>query len=345
MRQWKILLPALLLIWLAAGCAGKPLSERAVVNTLYLDREEGSWRAVLVYVTGGASADAGQAKPEAQILTGQGGTVADALQNAQSATPLTAFYGQNELLLLGPGAQGQAMYEACAYLANDSAGRPNMAVFGVSAEAQDWQAGSGEDRYALLRQIEQAAGESLYTQRLYRLAGAGAGLLPGLEIDWEAGGAVCGDTRLFLGGECAAVWGREKTALAALIEGQVRSVSLEATTGRGTVRYTLELPLLGWQAQRGTLTLRASLTGYLKNLTDADGLVHLDKQELADEIAAGLASAARQITRETFGAGQDLLRMGFWMKNLDAAGCEALLETGQWYDPARIQWEVRLRAL
>lgn len=345
MMRWRILLPALLLMGVTAGCAGKPLSERAVVNTLYLDREAGGWQAVLVYVTGGASADAGQAKPEAQILTGQGDTVADALQAAQAASPLTAFYGQNELLLLGPGAQGQAMYEACAYLANDSAGRPNMAVFGVSVRAPDWQAGGGEERYALLRQIEQAAGESLYTQRLYRLAGAGAGLLPGLEVDCTEGSAVCGDTRLFLGGDCTAVWGREQTALAALIEGQVRSVSLKTVTGRGKVRYTLELPLLGWETSGDTLLLRARLTGYLKNLTDAGGLIHDGKQELANEIAASLEEAARQITRQTFGAGQDLLRMGFWLKNRDAAGCEALLAAGRWYDPERIRWEIRLRAL
>ena len=256
MKHAKLLLAVLLLL-LTSGCAGEPLSGRAVVNTLYLDWNKTGWRAVLVYVTSSASADAGQAKPEALVLSGQGATVADALQDAQSASPLTAFYGQNELLLLGPGAQGKAMYEACVYLSNDSAGRPNMAVFGVQTLAEDWQPASGEDWYALLRQLEQAAGESLYTQRLYRLAGAEAGILPCLEVDCRAGTAVPGDTRLFLGGQCAAVWDREATALAALIEGQVRSVSLEASTGRGPVRYTLELPLLGWEPSLDTLTLNA----------------------------------------------------------------------------------------
>lgn len=344
MRRAKLLLAAALVL-LTAGCAGQPLSSRAVVNTLYLDQDENGWQAVLVYVTSSASADAGQAKPEAQVLSGQGASVADALQDAQATSPLSAFYGQNELLLLGPGAQGQAMYEACAYLANDSAGRPNMAVFGVEVLAEDWQSGSGEDRYALLRQIEQAAGESLYTQRLYRLAGAEAGLLPCLELDCQEGSAVPGDTRLYLGGECAARWDRELTALAALIEGQARSVSLEAATSRGAVRYTLELPLLGWESGTQPLTLRARLTGYLKNLTDSQGLIHTGKQELADEIAGQLETAARRITRETFGQGQDLLRMGFWLRSRDAAGCEALRAAGQWYDPERIEWSVRLRAL
>lgn len=344
MKHAKLLLAVLLLL-LTSGCAGEPLSGRAVVNTLYLDWNKTGWQAVLVYVTSSASADAGQAKPEALVLSGQGATVADALQDAQSASPLTAFYGQNELLLLGPGAQGKAMYEACVYLSNDSAGRPNMAVFGVQTLAEDWQPASGEDQYALLRQLEQAAGESLYTQRLYRLAGAEAGILPCLEVDCRAGTAVPGDTRLFLGGQCAAVWDREATALAALIEGQVRSVSLEASTGRGPVRYTLELPLLGWEPSLDTLTLNARLSGYLKNLTDSGGLIHTGKQELADEIAAQLEETARRITRQTFGQGQDLLRMGFWLRSRDAAACAELERAGRWYDPDRIEWEVRLRAL
>lgn len=336
-----------LLLALATGCAGRPLGSQAVVSTLYLDRDEAGWQAVLVYVTSSESADAGQAQPEAALLTGAGESVARALQAAQAGTPLTLFYGQNELLLLGPGAQGEAMYEACAYLANDSAGRPNMAVFGVELTAEDWQAGQGEERYALLRQIEQAAGESLYTQRLHKLAGAGAGLLPTLTIDAGAGSAVPGATRLYRSGDRQAEWGREKTALAALMEGQARSFTLEASTSQGPVRYTLELPVVGWQptGEAGALALEATLSGYLKNLTGDGGLIHTGKQALADEIAAGLRAAAGQIVEETFGQGCDLLRLGFWLRARDAAACDALLEKGNFYQASRVRWEVRLRAL
>ena len=336
-----------LLLALATGCAGRPLGSQAVVSTLYLDRDAAGWQAVLVYVTSGESADAGQAQPEAALLAGAGESVARALQAAQASTPLTLFYGQNELLLLGPGARGNAMYEACAYLANDSAGRPNMAVFGVELAAEDWQTGQGEERYALLRQIEQAAGESFYTQRLHKLAGTQAGLLPTLTIDSEAGSAVPGATRLYLGDDCRAEWGRDKTALAALMEGQVRSFSLEAATSRGPVRYTLELPMTGWQPSGGAkgLVLKATLTGYLKDLTGDQGTIRTDKQALADEIAASLRAAADQIVEETFGQGCDLLRLGFWLRARDAAACDVLLEKGTFYQTSRVQWEVRLRAL
>ena len=43
--------------------------------------------------------------------------------------------------------------------------------------------------------------------------------------------------------------------------------------------------------------------------------------------------------------GQDLLRMGFWLRSRDAAACAELERAGRWYDPDRIEWEVRLRAL
>lgn len=335
------------LVLLLTGCAGRPLGSQAVVSTLFLDKTEAGWQAVLVYVTSSESADAGQAQPEARLLTGEGESVAQALQAAQASTPLTLFYGQNELLLLGPGAQGGPMYVACAYLANDSAGRPNMAVFGTGLTAADWQAGGEEDRYALLRQIEQAAQESLYTQRLHKLAGAEAGILPTLTVDSQAGAAVPGDTRLFLGGDCTAVWDQEKTALAALMEGQARAVELEGATNRGPVRYTLELPLLCWQAagEGDDLALEARLAGYLKDLTGDEGMIRVGKQALAEEIAAGLKAAAEEIVAETFGQGQDLLRMGFWLRGRDAAACDALLAAKSFYQPSRVRWQVRLRAL
>ena len=100
-KRLSILLAVALLL---SGCgAGRSLSERAIVKTIYLDASGQGYQAALVVFTCQPVADTKSVEEQAEIFTGSGESIEEALADAEQQQNKQAFYAQNELLLLGPG--------------------------------------------------------------------------------------------------------------------------------------------------------------------------------------------------------------------------------------------------
>lgn len=246
-RVWLAAL--ILLAGLLCGCSGQGLGTKVVVKSLYFDWQEGAYQVALLYTTSGDSADAGEAEPEAKLLKGEGDTPLEALRQAEKATTQTVFYGQNELLLIGPGAADERLFEVCRFLAHDSTGRPNMAVFRVDVEADFWTGMEPESLYPLLQQLEQAAGRSVYTQYLYRIGAQDDTLLPSLTVSEQGEKVLAGPLVLYRQGIPSAVWRAETANLAAAAAGQASTLEFELQLERGLVHFTVDAPSLYYRVQ------------------------------------------------------------------------------------------------
>ena len=127
---------SLLITAALCGCSSTGLGDKVIVKALLLDYQKEYLAQVLV-LEPQPSADAGEVAETIRLIEGSGSTLAEAIHDVESARAEELFYGQNELLLLGPGLQQTGIAECCRFLYENSAGRPNMAVWGINRPANE----------------------------------------------------------------------------------------------------------------------------------------------------------------------------------------------------------------
>ncbi|MEG2053906.1 MAG: hypothetical protein RR052_03100, partial [Oscillospiraceae bacterium] len=116
-------------ISLFCGCkGGVNLSDRNIVKMLFVDKKDKEYTIGTVVYDFKANADTGTSEDTAQVFFGSGKTISEALNKAETIQNKKAFYGQNEILLLGGNAQ-KDVNEILTFFAKEEVSRPNMAVF------------------------------------------------------------------------------------------------------------------------------------------------------------------------------------------------------------------------
>lgn len=126
-KQLSILLAAVLLL---SGCtAGRSLSDRAIVKTIYLDQTEQGYEAALVVFTCQPISDTKSVEEQAEIYAGSGESIEEALAAAEQQQNKQAFYAQDEILLLGPGVWSRDISPLLTYFQQEKAARAGLSVF------------------------------------------------------------------------------------------------------------------------------------------------------------------------------------------------------------------------
>ena len=132
MKRWLVCF-ALLGAALLVGCTSSGLGDRVSVKAVYVEKER-QYEARLLVLESTPNADTGQVSEQARCLSGSGETVYEALLDAEQSESRRLFYGQSELLFIGPKLMKEGVFDACRYLASNTSGRPNMAVYGLDAD-------------------------------------------------------------------------------------------------------------------------------------------------------------------------------------------------------------------
>lgn len=310
------------------GCSRSGIGDKVIVKAIYLEYG-GGYTATLLALRSAPSADTGEVTEQAYYLKGEGATLGQALARAQEKENRQVFYGQNELLLLGPRLCEAGVFEACRYLAKETSGRPNMAVYGVDLSPDEFSALEQKGKDAI-ESIDQLEKKGYYKTYLYELgAGEKQGVLPMLGMEQEKvepAGLV-----VYEGGTQALTLEGADVELAALLSGQQRELELELELEQGVVRFAVRSPRLYYEAagQGGEPGLTLRMAGHIQKVVTPQGAAAPGpNKELEAQINAALAEQLAALVQNTFGQGNDVFELAAWLRNQNEAACRALEAAG-----------------
>lgn len=336
---------AVILLFLAAvcftGCSRSGIGDKVIVKAIYLEYS-GEYTATLLALRSAPSADTGEVTEQASYLSGQGATLGQALAAAEEKENRQVFYGQNELLLLGPELCRAGAFDACRYLAKETSGRPNMAVYGVDLEPQEFLEldQKGKDALESINQLEK---KGYYKTYLYEFgAGDGQGVLPGIRLAGAKAEPL--GAAVYSGGEPALVLKGSDLELAALLSGQQRELEMELELEGQAVRFQVRSPRLFYEsAGRGEgLQMTLHMTGHIQKIVTPQGAAAPGPdRELEQTINAALAQRLLDIIESTYGQGNDVFRLASWLYNQDEAACRTQQAAGTLWQ-GKVRPECRL---
>lgn len=359
MKKIFCLLPLCLAACLfAAGCGAAGIGSKGILRAIYLERQGGGYQVQLICYQGAPSADAAEAEQTTLLVEGRGGTVYEALQNAQQSRSEELFFGQNELLLIGPRLAGEGLFEAVEYLVRQDAGRPNITVYLTDLAADDLAA-QPEAAEGLLSSLEQLRSQGGFRCYLYQLSGqAQNGLLPNLRVDLAEGAAAEDGLTVYAGGLPAHRWGQNELQLARLLTGQGKLLCFTADLSdfdglanvpdleEGTISFTLRSADAAYTPfwQEGALMLDALVQGEICRVETEEGAQSpLRDKQFEPCLRAWLANLARRMTDETFAEGNDLFHLGSRLEGLDAAAAARQAAAGGLYQTQNVRWHCDAR--
>lgn len=332
---------ALILMLCLTGCTNSALGDRVMVKAIYLEHEE-TFEARLLVLQSAPSADTGQVSEQARYLKGSGDTVYAALQSAEQSENRSLFYGQNELLLLGPKLARQGAFEACRYMAGETSGRPNMAVYGldIGPDAFEAMQQKGTDFLSSVQQLEKHA---LYRTYLYQFAQPEQnGVIPMLSVRENA--ASPAGLTLYENGSPAASWQGAQAQLAALLAGQANALELELPSL--PVSFQVRSPKLAFEPglAKGGLQLTIRFSGAIQKLTGPQGAaVPGQTGELEQAIDREITRLLAGLAADTLGRGNDVFHLGSYFANYSEPAYRAMQADGRLGQARRVKFVCRLR--
>lgn len=345
MRLLKLAAPLLLAAALC-GCSSTGLGDKVIVKALLLDHQQEYIAQVLV-LEPQPSADAGEASETIRLIEGKGGTLAEAISEAESARAEELFYGQNELLLLGPGLQHQGMSECCRFLYENSAGRPNMAVWGIDLPAIE-QPLTEENASTVLDGIHRLGERGAYRTYLYQLATAqSGGFLPLVKFSGEDAVQMLGLTLYQNGAPAAHMFGNE-TELAALFSGQKGTGQLQMEGENGPVTLSIRSPKLIYECkeQDGSMSLHIRFSGHVEQMTGEElPTAREERRALLKELNKQLEQTAAGVIRESFSPERDPFGFLNRFRNKNEQLALTLAENGTLYQPGSVAFSSALQLL
>lgn len=315
-RRLSGLLLAVLLLF--SGCsAGRSLSDRAIVKAVYLDQGETGYEAALVVFTCQPISDTKSVEETAEIYSGSGETVEEALADAEKKQTRQAFYAQDELLLLGPGIWSADIAPPLAYFQQEKAARAGLSVFLTPLDSKAF--GECTDTIAsVVQEGERIVDASLAgdgpARGIYTLETAGGnveGWLPMLDFGPDPQTQV-GVFRLAL---------LEQGRATALIEGPLMDLAMLLSGNTSRLRFQSSALSFATQHLRSIKTmengkLAVRLEGNVQEITLHGENVKTD--EALAVVNETLSLLLTQLGRITLGEGNDAFHLVWWMRQNNA---------------------------
>lgn len=344
---------------LLTGCgAALPLSSRAIVKAVFLERGEGQWQAALVMLQSSPAADAGEADSQVEVASGQGETIQEALRQAENAQGKAPFYAQNQLLLVGREASVSSVGEVLEYFGAEQASRPNMAVFvtNLTLHALE-EAGQDGSLTSAVQSSEQSLegqnGMDSPSRMVYELPndeeGGAQGLIPLLALQED--GARATQLVLYQHGMPSARLEGAQLQLAQLFLGKIRQLDLLENRDGEELRFTVDSPRLQrklLEEEEGPvllLTLRGNVRSLFagKASDQADLSSYERRREVEEAINQYLSEQLRQLVETCYSPGCDAFRLGWWFGAWETAWYYRALQDGSLYDMAHIRVEAKVQ--
>ena len=329
-RLFALVVPLIFL----CGCAqGKSLGERAIVKAVYVNTlDDGQVEAALVVLQCQPSSDTGSVTEKAKIYMGQGDNLEQALYQAERQQNKSAFYAQNQLLFLGPGAIEQGVSSYLCYFGQEDVGRLNLSVYLTTLDGKEFPEceevlqtviQEGErltERNALQANPSQSIFEAIPGEH------GESGWLPILDFS-DKSDAFIGVKRaaLFKDGICYSFWDATELQVALLLDGKCRNLSVQTSFEQTLI--SLETSALSIEKnvkpENGKWILEIQISGKIEHLSIKGKTVSasnsLDETVLVNR---WLASEAMNIVKDTFYRQNDIFQLEWWLRMYDAQQVE-----------------------
>lgn len=332
-----ILLAALMLL---CSCTRSGIGDKLIVKAIFLEKSP-QFTVQLMVIKATPSADAGSADENIDFLVGKGETLFDAFQQAEQSYSGDVFYGQNELLLIGPELQQGPLFESCRYLSGNSTGRPNMAVYGIDLTAE--QVGEldecGKD---FLNHMDQISQQDQYQTFLYQMIHSNeTAILPILHCDLQ-GNVQLTQLDVYCHGRKSEEWNNSQQVLACLLSGQEgNSQTLQLYDNGNPVTLDLRTPKLFYECEQkdGELTLKILLTGHVQTILGAEGVYpQSQKAEVIGRLNQEVETLAQSMIEQTFTPEMDLFSICSRFNNQNQSITNQMKQSQILYQPQRIQF-------
>lgn len=331
------------LLWAAllAGCTGSGMGDRVSVKAIYVEKEQ-QYEARLLLLEATPSADTGQVSEQARCLSGSGKTVYEAILDAEQSENRRLFYGQSELLFIGPKLMEDGVFDACRYLASNTSGRPNMSVYGLNVSPASFEKllEKGTDFLSSVQQLEK---RGLFRTFLYQFgAQSDSGIIPGLSVKERS--ASFEKLTLYKDGRPDAAWTGAKAQLARLLAGQADT--MEFTLESLSVSFQVRSPKLRFEpyyAENG-MELSIRFSGDIQRLVSPAGaaLPGQDRR-LEQAIDQEVKTLLKELVADTLGRRNDVFLLRSRFANLDEALCRKMEEDGRLFRPGAVNFYCLLR--
>lgn len=323
------------------GCAGSGLGDRVTVKAVYVEKER-QYEARLLVLEAAPNADTGQVSEQARCLSGSGETIYEALLDAEQSENRRLFYGQSELLFIGPKLMRADVFDVCRYLASNTSGRPNMAVYALNVSPSGFERlqGKGTEFLSSVQQLEK---RGVYKTFLYQFSDPGiSGIIPGLSV--QEGSAAFEHLILYKNETPDAIWQGAKAQLARLLAGQADA--LELTLESLSVSFQVRSPKLRFSPafDEEGMALSVHFSGDIQRLVSPEGaaLPGQDKalERAIDEEVKGLLE---ELVADTLGRQNDVFLLRSRFANLDEALCRTMEADGRLARPDAVNFYCLLR--
>lgn len=338
MKTAKIIGSFLLVILLTA-CSQSALGERAIVRAMYLNKMDDSYVAKLLVVKVEPSAEAGSWKEEIMCIDGSGDNLMEALRKAENKENGQAFYGQNEVLLLGPELAENELFKTCRFLEKETRGRPNTAVYQFACDPDIW---SGSELSDLLQDIQQIGESSYFKSNLYELSSSNSGVLPGLSFENQHTDKT--GLAFYFDNVKQGQWIGEQADLAALLKGQNQDVPLIFQLENSDVKFNISSPKICYEVKgkedslQLNITIYGRITGFVSDSND------ILSAQIINEINWKIEQVLLSIVQDSFEKRNDIFQFTSWLQNENAAQVQQLQRNGTFWDSKRITLQSRLQA-
>lgn len=315
---------------LLCGCShGQSLGERAIVKAVYVNPlSTGNVEAALIVFTCEPSSDTSSATGKAQIYHAQGINLEEALYKAERQQNKSAFYAQNQLLLLGPGAVKQDISPYLQYFGQEDVGRLNLAVYLIQQ--------SGEELSEYTDVIEQVVqeGERLAERTLPQsnpsrsiyesVSGKEGenGWLPILEFSKESDDFIgVRKAALFKEGVCYEFWNETELQMALFLDGKSKSLALQTQQNGNLLSIkTGALALKKEVTQEGEkMILNLSIEGKIEHLSfDGHTSTNGASEQELKQVNTCVEDIANAIVADSFYKQNDVFQWEWWLRLFNA---------------------------
>lgn len=345
MKWLKFAIPIVLAATLCS-CSTTGLGDKVIVKALLLDYQQ-QYVAQMLVLEPQPSADAGEASETLCLIEGDGESLAEAIGQAEKSSAAEMFYGQNELLLIGPGLQQSGVPECCRFLYENSAGRPNMAVWGIDIPATR-QPLTEENASNVIEGIQRLEKRGEYHTYLYQLAAAeGGGFLPMVQLS-DQGDVQMQGICLYKAGEPAERLDDSKTELAALFSGQNGTGQIQIETENGPITLTIRSPKLLYECteKENSLQLLIRFSGHVEQMVgEAIPAQKQERRALLQQINQQLTQTGSEVIHRVFGPDSDPFGLLNRFRNCNEQLAVRLSENGTLYRQGTVQFSSALQLL
>lgn len=335
--QWSKLIFCGMLLCLLCGCKMTGIGSKNILRALYVERINTEYYVELICFQSVPAADTSEVHETVRLIEGKGKTIFDALEDAENSRGEETFYGQNELLLIGPNLAEEGPFEATDFMVKQESGRPNTEVYVVNLALKELQ-NSGEQLSGLVDSIELLRSQGNYHCALYQLSGMKNALMPILHLDTKAVSAVQSGAVLYQDGIPAAHWDVQHTQLAQLLMGQSRQMCFEAKVDQDIafqvdstgVTYTVE------ETKSGPI-LHVTLRGHIRQIHTKQGAQPPQNDAVfMVKLNQWMETMGKELIAESFEKKNDVFLFSSHLKNYNAKKVEQLEIQGALHQPKRV---------